>query len=152
MKSVSTTFNAVAHPLQSAQLVAVVAATLFAAATFIHPAAHAEDDSDAMFEENYPASVEISAIDSATGLADLERAFWICDLGGTVYGVDGPSAVACVAVTDELRQLKFDNDSELMTAWWRLNKAAQHASLEREITAAVAYQGSADTVEFPDSI
>lgn len=151
MKSVSTTFNAVAHPLQSARLVAVVAATLFAAATFIHPAAHAEGASSGMFEEDYPGSTAIAELDSATRLADLEKAFWICDHAGTVYGVDGTMAVACVAVTDELRQLKFDNDTELLTDWWRLNKAVQHASLEREITAK-AYEGSADTVEFPDSI
>lgn len=150
MKAVSTTFSAV-HPLKSAGIVAVVAATLFAAATFIQPAAHAEDDSDVMFEEAYPASTEISEPDSATRLSDLEKAFWICDLGGTVYGVDGAMAVACVTVTDELRQLKFDNDTEQLTDWWRLNKREQHAALEREITTA-AYEGSADTVEFPDSI
>ena len=151
MKSVSSTFNAVAHPLQSARIVAMVAATLFSAAALVHPAARAADASYVMFEEDYPGSTAIAEIDAAAKLADLEKAFWICDHAGTVYGVDGTMAVACVAVTDELRQLKFDNDTDLLTDWWRLNKGEQHASLEREITAAT-YEGSADTVEFPDSI
>jgi len=151
MKSVSSTFNAVAYPSLSARMVTAVAATLFAAATFVHPAAHAEDASYAMFEEDYPGSTAIAEIDAAARLAELEKAFWICDHAGTVYGVDGTMAVACVAVTDELRQLKFANDTELLTDWWRLNKAVQHASLEQEM-ADKAYEGSADTTEFPDSI
>jgi hypothetical protein len=61
---------------------------------------------------------------------DLEKAFWVCDYAGT--NVVGPDqAAACIAITDELKQTKFDGDFERLVAWWRLNKMAQHEALDR---------------------
>jgi hypothetical protein len=159
MKSHPSMFTEAAHPIYSALFavgrVVAVAVGVLSVAAFNSPAAHASGPTSSasytMFEEDYPGSTAIAELDAATKLAELEKAFWICDHAGTLYGVDGTMAVACVAVTDELRQVKFDNDTELLTDWWRLNKVEQHAALEREMTAE-AFRGTADTLEFPDSI
>jgi hypothetical protein len=63
-------------------------------------------------------------------LADLEKAFWVCDHAATTYGVlDVGTAVACVAVTRDFRQRKFNGDFNAMLSWWQRNKAHQHQLL-----------------------
>lgn len=61
--------------------------------------------------------------------ADLERAFWVCDYAGTHLGVDPATGAACVAITEALKQSKFDGDYDALLAWWRMHKPAQHRAL-----------------------
>ncbi len=68
--------------------------------------------------------------------AHLEKAFWICDYAGTNGMAGGDQAVACIAITDELKRTKFDGDFDRLVAWWRLNKVAQHQELDRVKVAA----------------
>ena len=72
-------------------------------------------------------STEVVAPISAP--ADLEKAFWICDHAATNHGVDGGAAIACVAIYESLKVSKFNGDFDLMLAWWRQNKAAEHHAL-----------------------
>jgi hypothetical protein len=71
--------------------------------------------------------IEVSA--RANSFADLEKAFWICDHAATTNGVDGGAAIACGAITEDLRMRKFSGDFDLMLAWWRKNKPAEHQAL-----------------------
>ncbi len=73
-----------------------------------------------------PAAVEVHARANA---ADLEKAFWICDHAATNHGVDGGMAIACGVITEDLKMKKFNGDFDLMLAWWRQNKAAEHQAL-----------------------
>lgn len=84
-------------------------------------------------------------------LTKLERAFWVCDYLATIHGVGKVDTVTCAAVTDDLKRIKFDGDFEKMLDWWRANKTAQHAALDRA-DMALAASASADTGEDPDSI
>src|SRR5215204_1146917 len=96
MKSHSLMFTEAAHPIYSALFAAgrvvAVAAGMLSVAAFTPPAAHASGPTSSasftMFEEDYPGSTAIADLDRAR-LADLEKAFWICDHAGTLYGVDG---------------------------------------------------------------
>jgi hypothetical protein len=72
-------------------------------------------------------SIEVSA--RASSFADLEKAFWICDHAATTTGVDGGAAIACGAITEDLKMRKFSGDFDLMLVWWRKNKAAEHQAL-----------------------
>lgn len=70
--------------------------------------------------------------------ADLERAFWVCDYAGTHLGVDPGTGAACVAITDALKQSKFNNDFDALLAWWRTHKPAQHRALATAVRESVA--------------
>lgn len=64
-------------------------------------------------------------------LADLEKAFWVCDHAATVYGVlEMGAAIACAAVTRDFRLSKFNGDFDAMLTWWERNKAHEHRLLE----------------------
>ena len=79
------------------------------------------------------AAPEAKSTTSRTGtvsLTQLEQVFWICDHAATKGGIDGDTAILCVAVTDELQKRKFSGDSERMLTWWRQNKPAQHKALD----------------------
>ncbi|MCX7891249.1 MAG: hypothetical protein N2544_02615 [Burkholderiales bacterium] len=67
---------------------------------------------------------------AATGFADLERAFWVCDHAATTRGVDGDTGILCVAITEELKEAKFGGDFDRLVAWWRERKPVEHANLE----------------------
>ena len=43
----------------------------------------------------------------------------------------GDQAVACIAITDELKRTKFDGDFDRLVAWWNVNKVARHQELDR---------------------
>ncbi len=120
-----------------------VVASLIAAAFISIPCAYAE-----AFEEDFPA-VETEV--AANELADLEKAFWICDYEATIYGVGEVDAEACGTVTEGLKRVKFGGDSDAMVDWWRDQKYAVHDALERAHEAQAAKE-SADVGEFPDSI
>ena len=120
-----------------------VVASLIAAAFISIPCAYAQ-----AFEENFPAvDTEVVAIE----LADLEKAFWICDYEATTYGVGAVDAEACVIVTEGLKRLKFGGDFEALVDWWRDQKYGVHDALERAREAQAAKE-SAELGEFPDSI
>ena len=63
-------------------------------------------------------------------VADLEKAFWMCDHAATTRGVHASLASMCGAVTEELKTKKFDGDFEQMLGWWRRNKLAEYEKLE----------------------
>ena len=65
----------------------------------------------------------------ALSVADLERAFWICDYRATKHGVEATPVALCSAVFDTLRDQKFGGDFGELLAWWRVNKHLQHTSL-----------------------
>lgn len=70
-------------------------------------------------------------------LADLEKAFWVCDHAATVYGVlDLGTAAACAAATRDFRLKRFNGDLNAMLSWWQRNKAHQHQLLDMEYQAA----------------
>ena len=120
-----------------------VVASLIAAAFISIPCAYAE-----AFEENFPA-VDTEVV--ANELADLEKAFWICDYDATTYGIGNVDAEACSTVTEGLKNAKFGGDVEALIDWWRDQKYAVHDALERAREAQAAKE-SAEFGEFPDSI
>ena len=120
-----------------------VVASLIAAAFISIPCAYAE-----AFEENFPA-VDIEV--GASELADLEKAFWICDYEATTYGVGNVDAEACLVVTEGLKRVKFGGDFEALVDWWRDQKYGVYDPLERAREAQAAKE-SAELGEFPDSI
>ena len=61
--------------------------------------------------------------------ADLEKAFWVCDYIATTRGVEHTPADVCVAVTEDLKNGKFEGDFEALVVWWRDNKVAEHQGL-----------------------
>ena len=120
-----------------------VVASLIAAAFISIPCAYAE-----AFEENFPAAdTEVVPIE----LADLERAFWICDYEATTYGVGVVDAEACGIVTEGLNRVKFGGDVDALVDWWRDQKYGVHDAFERAREAQAAKE-SAELGEFPDSI
>ena len=67
---------------------------------------------------------------------DLEHSFWVCDYAGTNGVVDPNQGAACIAITDELKRVKFDGDFDRLVAWWRVHKIARHQELDRALAAA----------------
>jgi len=63
----------------------------------------------------------------ALSAADLEEAFWVCDYTATTVGTGATPVDLCSAVYDELKARKFGGEFELLLAWWRQNKPAEHA-------------------------
>ena len=74
-----------------------------------------------------PRSLQARAV--VLRVADLEKAFWMCDYAATTRGVHAIPASMCSAVTDELKTKKFGGDFEQMLGWWRQNKLAEHQKL-----------------------
>ena len=64
-------------------------------------------------------------------LAELEKAFWVCDHTATNGPIDMGTAVTCGSVTEELKQRKFDGDFNTMLAWWRQHKEVEHLALAK---------------------
>ena len=83
--------------------------------------------SPAQEQKSTAASIESRA--ASIPSAGLEKAFWICDHAATKHGVDGGTAIICGAITEDLKMKKFSGDFNLMLAWWRQNKAAEHQAL-----------------------
>lgn len=69
------------------------------------------------------------AASTAPPLSDdaLEARFWACDVLATQTVLSAAEGVQCVRWQDELKQRRFDGDFERLLAWWRANKAEQHA-------------------------
>ena len=67
---------------------------------------------------------------------DLEHSFWVCDYAGTNGVVDPNQAAVCIAVTAELKQVKFDGDFDHLVAWWRAHKLARHQEFDLALAAA----------------
>ncbi|SFB77870.1 hypothetical protein SAMN05216344_10351 [Polaromonas sp. OV174] len=64
-------------------------------------------------------------------LAELEKAFWICDYATTIDLIDRGTAMACSSLFEALKQNKFDGDFNTMLAWWRQHKEAEHLALAK---------------------
>ena len=61
---------------------------------------------------------------------DLEKAFWVCDYAGTHGSVAPDYAASCIAITEELKRVKFDGDFDRLVAWWKQHKPVQHAKVK----------------------
>lgn len=90
----------------------------------------AADAGGAHAQQRQDASHEAVAIATTLAVADLEKAFWICDYVATTGAVATLDAVLCHAVYDRLKAEKFGGDFERLLAWWRVNKVAEHGRLE----------------------
>jgi hypothetical protein len=83
-------------------------------------------------------SPDLSRVDSG----ELERAFWDCDARATRELLSAGDGALCVMVSDALKDRLFDGDFDLMLAWWRASKDAEHA--KRSTTARPAATGYDD--------
>jgi hypothetical protein len=81
-------------------------------------------------QQRQDASHEATAIATTLAVADLEKAFWICDYVATTGAVATLDAVLCHAVYDRLKAERFGGDFERLLAWWRANKVAEHRKLD----------------------
>jgi len=63
--------------------------------------------------------------------SDLEKAFWVCDYVGTTEGVSAAPVAACSAITDALKNERFNGDFAQMVKWWEEHKRARHEELAR---------------------
>jgi hypothetical protein len=68
-------------------------------------------------------SPDLSRVDSG----ELERTFWDCDERATRELLSAGDGALCVMVGDALKERLFDGDFDLMLAWWRASKDAEHA-------------------------
>lgn len=64
-------------------------------------------------------------------LAELEKAFWVCDHAATIGRIDSGTAITCGSLTEALKQHKFDGDFNAMLAWWRQHKEAEYLALSK---------------------
>jgi hypothetical protein len=85
---------------------------------------------DASAQQQRPARHAPEVTAAHGSIAELERAFWICDYMGTNYVVDPDSAARCVVVTDALKMSKFNGDFDALVAWWKVHKPAEHTAIE----------------------
>ena len=85
------------------------------------------------------------AVGAELNLAELEKAFWVCDRAATIGRVDVGSASTCGSLTVALKQRKFDGDFSAMLAWWRQYKEAEHLALAKAGSASLARLAPAAT-------
>jgi hypothetical protein len=71
----------------------------------------------------------LQARDGVLRLAELEKAFWVCDYVATTRGVHAAPVAICSAVTDEIKNAKFGGDFEELLKWWRQKKPSEHQRL-----------------------
>jgi len=67
---------------------------------------------------------------ASSEMVELERAFWLCDHAATNRPLSPDIGILCIAVTDELKQLKFGGNAEQLLAWWRTRRIAEHRRLD----------------------
>jgi hypothetical protein len=77
-------------------------------------------------EDEAPQAPTATAIEDAP-LAQLERAFWLCDYVATTEGVTATPRHACRSVTEEVKRRKFGGGFRPFLDWWRENKDAEYA-------------------------
>ena len=73
-----------------------------------------------------------------SGIARLERMFWVCDHAASTRGVDAATMMACMDATEALKARKFGGDFDALLTWWREGKAAAHAALDAAAERAAA--------------
>jgi hypothetical protein len=100
--------------------------------------------SSAALAQQWPASPRSHDRAVMLQTADLERAFWMCDYTGTVRGVYATPIETCAAITDELKEQKFNGSFEELLAWWQFNKPAEHEKLATRPGNALARSGAAN--------
>jgi hypothetical protein len=69
---------------------------------------------------------------AALSIAELERAFWVCDHAATNGAIDSAQGIACGIVTEDLKRQRFGGDFDQLLRWWRENKVAQHRLLDAD--------------------
>ena len=62
-------------------------------------------------------------------LAELEKAFWICDYRAITHGVESTPVALCTAVYDAVKEQKFGGDFSELLAWWREKRDVEHGVL-----------------------
>jgi len=67
---------------------------------------------------------------ATASMADLEKAFWVCDYLATTEGIG--DAQTCSAVSEALKERRFAGDLEGLLSWWRENKVVQHGKVAAE--------------------
>jgi hypothetical protein len=72
--------------------------------------------------------------------AALENAFWACDVAATRDALPLSAGAQCAIVSDALKERRFEGDFERLLAWWRDNKAREHAARD---------EGAADPLRAP---
>lgn len=81
----------------------------------------------------------------------LEDAFWACDYIASTRGTSAAPQEACAAAYEEFKATRFGGDFDELVAWWQVNKAAEHARMDRLVAAApVAARASAPVASVPD--
>lgn len=75
-----------------------------------------------------PSSAQ-ATIGTELRLAELEKAFWVCDHAATIGPIESSTAIACGSLTEALKQRKFDGDFNATLAWWRQHKETEHLAL-----------------------
>ena len=78
-------------------------------------------------------------------LAELEKAFWVCDRAATIGRIDAGTASTCARFAEALKQRSFDGDFSAMLAWWRQHKEAEHLALAKAGGASLARLAPAAT-------
>ena len=63
------------------------------------------------------------------GLAEIEKAFWVCDRAATIDRIDSSTAITCGSNFEALKQRKFNGDFNAMLAWWQQHKETRHGAL-----------------------
>jgi hypothetical protein len=118
MTSRPSRFPAAAQRRQPAQLgsglVAMIVASLFAAAVFFQPPAHSAGTTFAGLAAEEAAVVRSS--DGANNIAELEKQFWVCDYLGTSEGSRGRTPLPAARTT---RKLKQANLVAILKSWSR---------------------------------
>jgi hypothetical protein len=83
-------------------------------------------------QQSAAAPQEVEPQAAVLSIADLEKAFWVCDYTATERGVDATPVDLCSKVTEDLKNKKFHGDFEDLTNWWRQNKLATHQGLREQ--------------------
>ena len=99
------------------------------------------------FEENFPA-VDTEVV--SNDLADLEKAFWICDYEATTYGIGNADAESLLTSHRRPKDAKFGGNVEALINWWREKRTPCMTSWNS--TQTQLQRKTSSYGEFPDSI
>jgi hypothetical protein len=68
-------------------------------------------------------------------MAELERAFWVCDHRASRGLMDSGMAESCGRATELLKVRRFDGDFQRLLAWWQQHKDERHMAMDQAIAA-----------------
>lgn len=72
---------------------------------------------------------EVPSTNRASSDPELQKLFWMCDLGASVGDLDAGQSEWCSVVTAHLKRVQFNGDSEAFSEWRRVNQAMAHKQL-----------------------